>query len=179
MRDVLIEMHQSLLDGRRQDHLATFVGDENEMRVVETLFEFYHTGREFRRRFTEAYGKGQWQDVHYDKKARLYLPPEDTKHYEHAIIELTDDETAEAIVVRGKVPMKLRKTDAGWRVEAGSVIPPGGNPLKIVELNERWIEILQRQTDRIGRYGLGPADIRIAVGEEFSQAAKEIFESVQ
>lgn len=176
MRDALIEMHQSLLEGRKEDHLATFVGDEQEMRVVETLFEFHQAGRAFRRKFIEAYGRGEWEDVRYDKKARLYLPPEDTKHYEHAVIEETSDDTAEAIIVRGKVPMKLRKTDDGWRVEASTLAPRNADPEMIVRVNERWTEILDKQTRRIGRHGLGPVDIRMAVGEQFGKAAKEILE---
>lgn len=176
MRDVLIEMHQSLLEGRKEDHLATFVGDESEMRVVETLFDFHQAGREFRRRFVEAYGRGQWEDVRYDKKARLYLPPEDTKHYEHAIIEETSDDTAEATVVRGKLPMELRKTDDGWRVEASSFVPRHADARMVAEINERWTEILTEQSQRIGRHGLGPVDIRMAVGEQFGKAAKEILE---
>lgn len=179
MRDVLIEMHQSLLEGRKEDHLATFVGEEQEIRVVETLYDFHQAGREFRRRFIEVYGPGQWEDVRYDKEARLYLPPEDTKHYEHAVIEQTSEDTAEAVVVRGKLPVELRKTESGWRVEASSFVPRNANPRKVARINERWTAILRRQTERIGRDGLGPVDIRLAVGEEFGRAAKEIIEESQ
>ncbi len=176
MRDVLIEMHEAMLEGRREDHLATITGDEDEMRVVEALYDFYHAGKEFRRHFIDAYGRGQWEEVHYDKRARLYLPPEDTKHYEHAVIEETSDDTAEAIVIRNKLPLELTLTDDGWRIEASSIIPPGTNLKKAAELTRLWTKIVRSQQERIGREGIRAAEIRTELGDQFSDVTRELMD---
>jgi hypothetical protein len=176
MRDALLEMHRALLEGRKADHLSAFVGSDAEMRVVEALYGFYRAGRAFRERYVAAYGPDEWEDLRYDKKSRLYLPPEDTTLYEHAVIETTGEGTAEATVVSGKLPMTLRKTEDGWRVEASSMVPPSADAAKVAELTERWTEILRTQRDRIGTEGLDAGDIREALGEQFARAARDVLQ---
>lgn len=163
-------MTEAILKADKGRFTGCLEGTPEQIKAMQSVYDYSHEAVEFREALIKAYGKEGWAKFQDSSaaggaSARLDVPDDEfLGEIDKGKCEVNGD--AATLMVTGKPPMALKKTNGAWRIDAAALLPPDAQPAKFAEMMTRMGQVVKQYKKAIGKPGVKPEDLNYELGRE-------------